>query len=515
MKGRHVMRLSALLITWHLKKKYCVNASDWLSAEPHLKYPLTYDGTGKLEDGILYMSDDPDFAIPSHKLSKTFLILTGAAFRISPADYPNLCILPQSVSLRELAAYLQEIFSLYEDWNQDLFDSRLNGASIQQLLDLTDRIIPNPMLLVGMDFTVIASKKTSYEQMEIPILGSDEETRDLVNALKNDQNYEEALYRTGYFYYPGNPIAVPALCVNIFQQDRVAFRLMINEGEIPLDDTFGFLLEYLARMISHALLVNPMADHGASAFSLHQVFSNLLTDPSADYVEISQQFSAAGWLSSHTYQCILLKTGILDFKNLTLRSICGYVENTIPASCALEHQGNVVIYVNLDLCSLPFDEVSQRLAGFIRDSLLNAGYSRKMLGHFNFQRQYQQALLALQVGRRVNPSLWIHHFNQDIALRYIMEQSTKKLPAYMICHEKLIALKNADAGSHTQLYRTLRCYLENHQSVTRTAQALFIHRSTLLYRLEKIQDFMKSDFSNPNELLYLLLSFHLLEMEGD
>ncbi len=508
------MKLSALLITWHLRKKYTVTASGWLSAEPHLRYPLTYDGNGNLEDGILYMSDDPDFAMPSHKLSKTFLILTGADFHISPSDYPNLCILPESVTLRELAAFLQEIFALYEEWNQSLFDSRLNGSSIQQLLDLSDRIISNPMMLVGLDFTIIASKKTSFEHMEIPVIGADEETRDLVNALKSDQNYEEAVYRTGYFYYPGNQIAVPSLCVNIFQQGRAAFRLMIEEGEIPLDDTFGFLLEHLARMISHALAVNPMADH-SSALSLHQIFNNLLTDPSADYVEISQQFSAAGWLSSHSYQCILLKTGILDFKNLTLRSICGYVENTIPASCAVEHQGNVVVYVNLDLCSLSLDEVSQKLANFIRDSLLNAGYSRKMLGHFNFQRQYQQASLALQVGRRINPSLWIHHFNQDIALRYIMEQSTKKLPAYMICHEKLIALKNADAGSHTQLYRTLRCYLENHQSVTRTAEALFIHRSTLLYRLEKIRDFMKSDFSKPDELLYLLLSFHLLEMEGD
>ncbi|MCC8164190.1 MAG: helix-turn-helix domain-containing protein [Lachnospiraceae bacterium] len=508
------MKLSALLITWHLKKKYTLAVSDWLSAEPHLRYPLTYDGKGNLEDGILYMSDDPDFAMPSHKLSKTFLILTGAAFHVSPSDYPNLCILPESVSLRELASFLQEIFALYEEWNQSLFDSRLSSASIQQLLDLTDRVIPNPMMLVGMDFTVIASKKTAFGRMEPPILGSDEETRDLVNALKSDQNYEEAAYRTGYFYYPGNQIAAPSLCVNIFQQERASFRLMINEGEVPLDDTFGFLLEHLARMVSHALAVNPMADH-SSALSLHQIFRTLLTDPSADYVEISQQFSSAGWLSSHSYQCILLKTGILDFKNLTLRSICSYAENTIPASCAVEHQGNVVVYVNLDLCSLSPDEVSQKLANFIRDSLLNAGYSRKMLGHFNFQRQYQQATIALQVGRRINPSLWIHHFNQDIALRYIMEQSTKKLPAYMICHEKLIALKNADAGSHTQLYRTLRCYLENHQSITRTAEALFIHRSTLLYRLEKIRDFMKSDFSKPDELLYLLLSFHLLEMEGD
>ena len=39
------------------------------------------------------------------------------------------------------------------------------------------------------------------------------------------------------------------------------------------------------------------------------------------------------------------------------------------------------------------------------------------------------------------------------------------------------------------------------------------HRSTLLYRLEKIRNILKTDFSDPQELLYLLLSFYLIEME--
>ena len=188
------------------------------------------------------------------------------------------------------------------------------------------------------------------------------------------------------------------------------------------------------------------------------------------------------------------------------------MENSIPASCAVEHHGNVVVYINLDLCSLSIDEISQKLASFIRDSLLNAGYSRKMLGHFNFQRQYVQASIALQFGKRKNPSRWIHHFNQ-IALPYLLEQTTKKLPAYMVSHEKLLNLKYADEANHSQLYQTVRCYLENHQSVTKTSEALFIHRSTLLYRLDKIKDILKTDFSDPDELLYLLLSFHLLDME--
>ena len=43
------------------------------------------------------------------------------------------------------------------------------------------------------------------------------------------------------------------------------------------------------------------------------------------------------------------------------------------------------------------------------------------------------------------------------------------------------------------------------------AKKLFIHRSTLLYRLEKIRALLDSDLSDADELLYLSLSLRLLD----
>ena len=333
----------------------------------------------------------------------------------------------------------------------------------------------------------------------------------LSTLLKQDSNYEEAQYRTGYFYYPGNHTAPPALCVNIRRSGKTGYRLLIRPGELPLDDTFGFVAEHLASLISYVLSTKSVAEHD-TLYPLHRIFHNLLTNSKADYVEVSHQLTENGWLSSHSYQCILIKTGILDWKNSDPKihlQLCG--KFLIPAACAVEHRGNVVVYINLDLCDFTLDEISQKLAGFIRDSLLIAGYSRVMLGHFNFQRQYVQASISIQTGSRKNPTSWIHHFN-DVALPYILEQITEA-SSYMICHEKLLHLKYQDESTGTQLYETLRVYLQNHQSATKTAAALYIHRSTLLYRIEKIEAALKSDLTDPDELLYLMLSFYLMDQE--
>ena len=508
------MKLSARLLTYYLRKKYHVSASEEISAEPCLHYPMICRDSNYQLNNIIYVVDVPNFSLQDHILRRSMLIFAGVQPSENIRSKPNVVVLSRDVSAGEVFLYLQDLFDLYSGWDEELVRSRLDNRPIQNLLEITEQhIISNPMTLMGLDFTVIASRGTAYGDLRNSVLGTNEITFDLVNALKNDPFYEAAVDAEGYFTFPGNHNAPPMLCVNIKRSQKTAFRLFITPGEVPLDATFGFVLEHLSSYVAHALSTNTAVNRDSS-HSMHQIFHNILTDPSADYVQVSQQLSALGWLSAHSYRCILVEAGVLDAKNLTLRSICSYIENAIPASCAIEHRGNAVVFINVTLCTLTENEISQRLAGFIRDSMLNAGYSRTLLGHFNFQRQYVQASLSLSVGRRQNPSRWIHHFN-DIALTYILEQTTKKLPPYMLAHERLLSLKNmADSGS-SPLYNTLRVYLENHLNLTKTSEDLFIHRSTLLYRLEKIQNTIHCDYNNPEELLYLMLSFRILDQEKD
>ena len=51
-------------------------------------------------------------------------------------------------------------------------------------------------------------------------------------------------------------------------------------------------------------------------------------------------------------------------------------------------------------------------------------------------------------------------------------------------------------------------------NTVQTAKALFIHRSTFLYRLERIKALLETDLEDPEELFYLNLSFRLLEMDN-
>ncbi|MDO4339902.1 MAG: helix-turn-helix domain-containing protein [Eubacteriales bacterium] len=504
------MNLSAKLVVFYLRRHLSLRTSAKISAEPCLKYPVLYQKGLPLREQLIYVIDEADFLLSRHNLNRVLLLLTGKYADKTLEKYPNVCLIESEASAAWILQLLQEIFQIYNEWQQEIFKLMSSASSVQRILDISSEAIHNPMTVIGMDFTVIGSVGMQMDNLKDSVFGSSEETLPIVNALKNDPNYENAVRKRGFFYYPGNEYASPSLCVNIQSCGRTAYRLLISAGSMPLDNTIGFLAEFLAQNVT--ILINSSMFVSKGDQSLRYIFHNLLTNPKADYVEISQELTAYGWQVTHYYLCILIQIGTPDWKNLTLKAICSYIENTVPESCAVEHEGNIVVYINLNLVSLPLDHINQKLACFIRDNYLTAGYSRQMMGHFNFYRQYQQAKLTIDLGRRRHPTAWIHHFN-DIAMTYYMEQLTKKLPAYMTCHEQLLQLKYQDEATGSELYRTLRCYLQNQQSATKTAQAMYIHRSTLLYRLNRIRDIMKSDFSDPEEVLYLLLSFRLLEEE--
>ena len=79
----------------------------------------------------------------------------------------------------------------------------------------------------------------------------------------------------------------------------------------------------------------------------------------------------------------------------------------------------------------------------------------------------------------------------------------------------LLELKKHDEENETQYMETLRAYLEEHLSATQAARKLFIHRSTFLYRLDRIKEILQFDLDDPEEIFYLELSFRLLEQEEE
>ena len=79
----------------------------------------------------------------------------------------------------------------------------------------------------------------------------------------------------------------------------------------------------------------------------------------------------------------------------------------------------------------------------------------------------------------------------------------------------LYRLREVDREHGSLYYETLRVYLECERSLSETAKQLFIHRNTLLYRLDKLCEQTGLRLDDADQRLHLRISFRLMQKQEE
>lgn len=112
---------------------------------------------------------------------------------------------------------------------------------------------------------------------------------------------------------------------------------------------------------------------------------------------------------------------------------------------------------------------------------------------------YLQAMLAVRSAQNV-----LCHFS-DIAIPSILDSSDDGFK-WFAKHPGILYLEQYDYLNHTELTRTLQIYLSCERSIKRAAALLYIHRNTVLYRIDRINEMKLFDLNNSYERQYIMLS---------
>ena len=432
------------------------------------------------------------------------------------SDFGNIPYIQVALeNLEEIAEFMndmQEIFDTADGWERKIHDLMLEHAGMERLLQVTSEFLQNPLTVIGLDFTFVAEAGSKYLPPRARLYTDEGLNVEYVNALLQNETYREMADTHETVMFPAYISGCRSMNRNLFVDEKATHRLILTECRVEITQGVICVLDILSEKLEFRLAheeeeTDPDRD-------IEQIFVRVLSDRTADYMQISRELSELGWGGNHEYMCLILQITYLNQQNLSTKAISRYIKKKLGDSVSFLYQDEIVVFFDLTRLGMNQEEVAGKLVYFIRDTYLKAGYSRVMTGHMNLRRQYVQAKTALDVGSRKKPYLWIHYFSQ-VAMTYILEQATKRLPGTMICHEGLLELKKHDEENQTQYMETLRVYLEQHLSATQAARELFIHRSTFLYRLDRIREILQSDLDDPEEIFYLELSFRLLEQEEE
>ncbi len=135
------------------------------------------------------------------------------------------------------------------------------------------------------------------------------------------------------------------------------------------------------------------------------------------------------------------------------------------------------------------------LAGAIVETLMTESYPKKVYIGIStivdnlkdLARAYKEARIALEVGKVFdNERNVVSYENLGIG-RLIYQLPTTLCEAFLQEVFKRGSLESLESRDDDTQMKTVRAFFENNLNVSKTAESLYVHRNTLVYRLEKIR----------------------------
>ncbi|MCR2805503.1 PucR family transcriptional regulator [Paenibacillus soyae] len=123
---------------------------------------------------------------------------------------------------------------------------------------------------------------------------------------------------------------------------------------------------------------------------------------------------------------------------------------------------------------------------------------------------YKQAMDAYRLGRSHNKQRFVQYYHtkefEDL-LRLIPVDDLQEF-----LQETFEAWNGIDEGEQREWRRTLRVFYDNHCHIGETAKGLYIHRNTVLYRLNRIEQLTGVQVRNPADSLRMRIALMIKEL---
>ncbi|MEY8353124.1 PucR family transcriptional regulator ligand-binding domain-containing protein [Lachnospiraceae bacterium 54-53] len=153
-----------------------------------------------------------------------------------------------------------------------------------------------------------------------------------------------------------------------------------------------------------------------------------------------------------------------------------------------------------------------QLTEYVKDyqSFFRLGISRCHTSYASIAKAYEESLQTLHLQASAGQSSLIHSYNSQYAFHLLNRLTSYEVKK--IYEDTVSVLVDYDSENKSELFVTLKAYLENSLSLTETAQKLFIHRNTLTARLSVIRKLLCSDITSIEDIFHLYLGICAREL---
>ena len=462
-----------------------------------------YHGQRELRPDIIYLLRPTETGFPVDEYTyASSVLMKGRANHLCFYGYPDERILD----------YVMEIFSQFQDWEQTIDLLLYRNGDLQELCELGAQILENPVCIHDDWFIMTAMSQGVSEIMEPEYLMSSVKgfvPRAIVEDFKHDNDYLETYsHRNAQIWAQANGSEV-SLYVNLWDGAIYRGRLLVMQINRDFRKADFLLAEFLTQR-AILLLRNKQLGSQMSLQTLDDVVFSLLQGKRIDPAEQTQLLALLHWNPSDVFVCVRIKNQQDTATSMMEHMLHGELFRVFPEAYIMMSGHEQYMILDISQRAVSISQIHHQLAPLCRDYCLYAGISSPVTGIREVHSAYYQAGAALDQAFRLHNDKWILSFS-DCAMDYILRTIPAPLSPEHLISPELRNLQAYDREKGTQYYETLREYLLQERDIPRTSEALIIHRTTLIYRLKKIQTLIHINLEDPWQRMYLMLSLWIQE----
>lgn len=158
-----------------------------------------------------------------------------------------------------------------------------------------------------------------------------------------------------------------------------------------------------------------------------------------------------------------------------------------------------------------YDRIQKLVQAEFDQAAIYAGISQETSHISEYPLCYTQAQKTLTILRSHFPGKGYLSFHQ-LGAYSVLYHLGDPLAAPLFIKSYLEPLLFYRDGKNKDLFHTLRCYLQTNGNIKDTAEILYIHRSSLKYRLEKIREVLGIDIDDAEQRFNLMLAYKLHDL---
>ena len=386
-----------------------------------------------------------------------------------------------------------------------LFDAHLSHRGLQHLVDVAAELLGNPLFMADMSMGIVCKSSNMGEgEQDFSAEGDPDRQYGLAKQAA-DAGFMDWIYHhdqpvIGEF--EGQPRYLSA---RVRDGGQVLGHVVVVEVNRQFSSDDEALLPVFCQTLSYEL--RRTRSDGSSAGACGPLLGELIAGSTREEDDARKRLQALGFALSKTVRLVLFRP-IDERKVISLAYLRAQLEQAFLGSMGII-QGNECLQVINGRLSI--GQLSERISKSVYCGGMAVGVSRPFAKVTLLDWAYRQADAAIRLADASREGA-VNTYD-DVAAQHLLEVATasdaRAQEAFVV--PEIALIEAFDARDHTDYLRSLAAYLNSGRNVAKASRMLGVHKNSMYYRIQRIEELADVDLADERACFLLQLS---LAMRG-